>query len=117
MHPIMKELKQGLMWGKGSIRMALHVYSSQNPSDEQRLRKRGYKKGDLVSGIMTGKIIEEQIGFDPRTRTANKKYVIEGKDMDNNPIVIVIAKIKSFNFKIITVMPPLDRRRFTHCIN
>lgn len=95
----LKELKKVLMTGKGTISIGNHT--------KERLLKRGYSKGDIVSAIFTGEIVERQ---------GVNKVVIAGRDKDNNPIVIVVAKESKLSYKLVTVMPPIDHFRFKDCI-
>jgi hypothetical protein len=95
----LKELKKILMTGKGMIIMGSHT--------KQRLNERGYSKGDIVSAIFTGEIVERQ---------GANKVAIAGRDKDNNPIVIVVAKQTELFYKLVTVMPPIDHFRFKDCI-
>lgn len=95
----LREIKKVLMTGKGVIKIGNHT--------KQLLVKRGYSKGDIVSGIFTGSINEIQ---------SYNKISILGKDKDNNPIVVVIAKTMPYHYKIVTVMPPIDQSRFRDCI-
>lgn len=94
----MKEIKKVLFSGKGSIKISYHTKS--------RLKKRGYSKGDLVAALLNGRIIERQ---------GIHKVLVAGRDKDNNPIIIVIAKDGVNDFTVVTVMPPIDRR-FKECV-
>ncbi|MDK8642432.1 MULTISPECIES: DUF4258 domain-containing protein [Niallia] len=95
----LKEIKKVLMTGKGVIKISMHT--------KERLVKRGYSKGDIVSAIFTGSVSEIQ-GYN--------KISILGRDKDHNPIVVVIAKKRASYYKVVTVMPPIDRSRFRECI-
>lgn len=95
----LKELKKVLMTGKGTIIVGAHT--------KIRLSQRGYTKGDIVSAIFTGEIVERQ---------GVNKVAIAGKDKDDNPIVIVVAKQSDYSYKLVTVMPPTDHFRFKDCI-
>ncbi|MEH6988413.1 DUF4258 domain-containing protein [Cytobacillus firmus] len=95
----LKEIKKVLMTGNGKILIGTHT--------KKRLKKRGYSKGDIVSAIFNGEIVERQ---------GASKVVIAGKDMDDNPIVVVIAKHSHSTFKLVTVMPPIDHFRFKDCV-
>lgn len=95
----LKEVKKVLMTGKGSITLSNHT--------NRRLIKRGYLKGDIVAAIFNGEIVEYQ--------TATK-VSIAGNDMDHNPIILVMEKKAPDSFHVITVMPPLDHKRFKECI-
>lgn len=95
----LKEIKKILMTGKGKILIGSHT--------KGRLLKRGYSKGDIVSAIFNGEIIERQ---------GANKVAIAGRDKDDNPIVVVIAKENRLTFKVVTVMPPLDHHRFKECV-
>lgn len=98
----LKTLKKGLMNGRAVIRLSFHT--------RKRLKDRGYQKGDIVSAIMNGKVNGIQY------EDGKVKYVIEGKDMDSNPIVVIVAFIAPLHYVIVSVMPPIDRSRFTNCI-
>lgn len=95
----LKEIKKVLMTGNGKIFIGTHT--------KKRLKKRGYSKGDIVSALFNGEIVERQ---------GASKVVIAGRDMDDNPIVVVIAKHSHFIFKLVTVMPPIDHFRFKDCV-
>ncbi|MDE3841019.1 hypothetical protein C0966_17280 (plasmid) [Bacillus methanolicus] len=95
----LKEIKKILMTGKGKIIIGSHT--------KKRLMKRGYSKGDIVAAIFDGEIIERQ---------GVNKVAISGRDKDENPIVVVIAKQSNLSFKVVTVMPPIDHHRFKDCI-
>lgn len=97
----LRTLKKELMSGRAVIRLSFHT--------RKRLKDRGYQKGDIVSAIMNGKV--NGVQYDEGI-----KYVIEGKDMDNNPIVVIVAITEPLHYVIVSVMPPIDRRRFTNCI-
>lgn len=99
---IIRDLKKSLMrMENDKIKLSKHTM--------QRMNERGYVKGDLVSCIMTGNLLEVQ--WEKR----KPKYIITGRDLDNNPIVIAVGFHKTL-FTIITVMPPTDHSRFTDCI-
>lgn len=95
----LKEVKRVLMTGKGRIVIDSHT--------RKRLHQRGYSKGDIVSAIFTGTLVEQQ---------GANKILISGIDMDDNPIVFVIAKVASLSYKLVTVMPPIDHSRFKDCV-
>ncbi|MEI2356275.1 DUF4258 domain-containing protein [Mesobacillus zeae] len=95
----LKDLKKVLMTGKGQIVIGNHT--------KNRLIKRGYSKGDVVSAIFTGEIVERQ---------GSNKVAIAGRDKDGNPIVVIIAKQPFHSFKVVTVMPPIDHLRFRECV-
>lgn len=95
----LKEIKKVLMTGKGKIIIGVHT--------QGRLAKRGYSKGDIVAAIFNSQIIERQ---------GTQKIAIAGRDMDDNPIVVVIAKLSELSFKVVTVMPPIDHHRFKDCV-
>jgi hypothetical protein len=95
----LKEIKKVLMTRKGKIVISIHT--------KKRLIKRGYSKGDIVSAIFNGEIIERQ---------GAKKVAIAGRDKDENPVVVVIAKLSDLTFKVVTVMPPIDHLRFKDCV-
>lgn len=103
----LREMKKILMSESGRIPISKH--------NSQRLQQRGYTKGDVVRGIMSGKIIEIQTKVDPKTNRPSFVYVVLGRDVSENPIVICVGE-RSGSFNIITVMPPLDKQRFPECI-
>ncbi len=90
------------MAGVGYIRMGRHT--------KDRMYKRGYTKGDMVSAILKGNIVEIQF------ENNSFKYVIEGRDKSNNPIVVVLLEEGRYEFLVVTVMPPTDNKRFSDCI-
>lgn len=107
---LLKDIKKVLMTGNGEISISTHSM--------ERLDKRGYNKGDVVSALLNGKIIEVQRKLSPngKLQVFETVYVVEGIDLDNNPIVVCISKKGERVFKVVTVMPPLDSNRFSNCI-
>jgi hypothetical protein len=95
----LKEIKKVLMTGKGKIVVGPHT--------KKRLIKRGYSKGDIVAALFNGNIVERQ---------SVNKIAVAGRDKDQNPIIVVIAKEADLSFKIVTVMPPIDHQRFKDCV-
>ncbi|RHW35986.1 DUF4258 domain-containing protein [Neobacillus notoginsengisoli] len=95
----MKDIKKVLMTGQRKIIVGSHT--------KKQLGKRGYSKGDIVAAIFSGSIVERQ---------GTNKVVIAGRDKDDNPIVIVIAKLSTQDYKMVTVMPPIDHNRFQECV-
>lgn len=72
-----------------------------------RCNERGYTKGDIVSCIIKGKIMN----LVEQEYKGKNKLVFEllGKDQDNNQMLLVIAKVGEYLFKVITVTPPIKR--------
>ncbi|WP_374717717.1 DUF4258 domain-containing protein [Neobacillus sp.] len=95
----LKDIKKCLMTRKRKIVLGKHA--------KEQLLKRGYTKADICSALLGGTIIEQQ---------GANKVAIAGKDTDNNPVIIIIAKELDSSFKIVTVMPPIDHQRFIDCI-
>lgn len=95
----LKDIKKVLMTGQGKIIIGSHT--------KKRLDDRGYVKGDIVAAIFNGEIIERQ---------GAKKVAIAGRDIDENPIVVIIAKLTPAAYKVVTVMPPIDHFRFKECV-
>ncbi|MGN8842541.1 DUF4258 domain-containing protein [Niallia sp. HCP3S3_B10] len=95
----LQEVKKVLFSRKGRIIISIHTM--------QRLEQRGYTKGDIVTAILNGEIVERQ---------SISKVAVLGRDTDDNPVVVVIAKVSNQQFKIVTTMPPIDRSRFRYCI-
>ncbi|QCJ45489.1 DUF4258 domain-containing protein (plasmid) [Bacillus sp. S3] len=95
----LKDIKKVLMTGQGKIIIGDHT--------KKRLAERGYFKGDIVAAIFNGEIIERQ---------GAKKVAIAGRDIDDNPIVVIIAKLTPIAYKVVTVMPPIDHLRFNECV-
>lgn len=104
----LKLIKKVLMSGNGYIRLGSHT--------KERLFKRGYTKGDLVCGIMTGSITRVQTGFNHALGRTAFTYTIEGQDRSHNPVVVILSEEGSHGFLIVTVMPPIDHSRFHDCI-
>lgn len=92
---MLRELKKAMMAGRADIYISKHAI--------KRMKQRGYTKADLVAGIFTGQVIERQ---------GANVVLISGKDKDSNPIVLVIDRKSPHRFKIVTVMPPIDKERF-----
>ncbi|KOO48171.1 DUF4258 domain-containing protein [Priestia koreensis] len=101
---ILQEIKKVLMGGNGYFVIGHHV--------KKRLLDRGYVKGDIIGVIYNGNVVEVQ--YDQTFKTL--KYVIAGSDLDGHPMVIVVARLPQHVFKVVTVMPPLDKNRFDRCI-
>ncbi len=93
---------------RGIIRLGNHP--------KERMNDRGYSKGDIVRCILSGSIAEIQVGWNVRMTKYTPKFVIEGKDLDQNPMVVVLSQDSDTAFTVITIMPPIDRKRFKHCI-
>lgn len=100
MEGYLNAIKQGLF--NGQVRVSKHA--------QERLKKRGYSKKDIVIAIMKGTITEEQ------ERKGHVRYVIESIDSYNDPIVVVFTKGEDELFHIVTVMPPHDANRFHQLI-
>jgi hypothetical protein len=98
---IFRILKKVLMGRDGTIHISNHC--------KGRMQRRGYSKSDIALAIFTGKLVEVQYDKD-------FKMVIAGFDQSRNPIVVVVAWKGGADFEIVTVMPPLDHRRFEKCI-
>lgn len=98
---VIQELRYTLRINVMSIQLGSHT--------PKRLKKRGYFVEDIYSCIKTGKVVEIQQDNDV-------KYVVEGLDMDNNPIVCVFARQAPFQYKVVTTMPPFDKNRFSRII-
>ncbi|SFA52718.1 protein of unknown function [Parageobacillus thermantarcticus] len=101
MKSVYRKLKKVLMGHEGTIHISVHA--------KEQMNKRGYNKCDIALAIYNGKVVEKQYGKD-------LKMVIAGFDQSCNPIVIVVAWKGRYDFEIVTVMPPLDHRRFDKCI-
>jgi hypothetical protein len=101
MQNVFRKLKKVLMGQKGTIHISVHA--------KHQMNKRGYDKRDIALAIYNGKVVETQYGRD-------LKMVIAGFDQSHNPIVVVVAWKGWYDFEIVTVMPPLDHRRFDKCI-
>ncbi|GLO68304.1 MULTISPECIES: DUF4258 domain-containing protein [Oceanobacillus] len=76
---------------------------------KERMSQRGYSSCDIIRAVLNGRIIEVQ------SRGYTKKFVIEGKDYSDNPIVIVLSEKKD-GYCLVTAMPPTDKNRFSECI-
>ncbi|MFE7064210.1 DUF4258 domain-containing protein [Sutcliffiella sp. NPDC057660] len=104
----MREIKKYLMSGLSFIRIGIHT--------KGRLIKRGYTKKDIISCICNGSITEIQHGYNHQVQKVCPTYVIEGKDAFANPIVVVISEESKREFSVVTVMPPIDKKRFKETI-
>jgi hypothetical protein len=101
MNMVYRRLKKVLMGQGGTIHLSIHA--------KEQMAKRGYNKRDIALVIYNGKVIETQ-------HERNFKLVIAGLDQSRNPMVVVVAWKGGCRFEIVTVMPPIDRRRFEKCI-
>lgn len=100
-----KKIKKALMSGK--------IFISDH--SKKRMAKRGFNNADIIRGILSGKIVEVQKGYDPVLLIEAFKFIIEGKDLHGNPIVVVLVE-RLDGYYIVTAMPPLDVSRFSKCI-
>jgi len=92
----MKQIKKALLQEK--IRITLHAKNS--------LEKRGYTSSDIISCIWGGELTKTQF-FQQKVRV-----IVEGKDMDDLPIVLVIGKDDSnpTQLAIVSVYPPINKK-------
>lgn len=105
---LMKDIQKVLLNKEGFIRLGKHT--------KERCENRGYFRGDIVRCLLTGHIREVQIGWNFRLKKYTPKFVIEGTDLDSNPVVVVVSKDADSCYSVVTIMPPHDRRRFKSCI-
>lgn len=78
---------------------------------KKRMQERGYTTIDIICCLLNGKIIESQ------SQHNSMNYVIEGSDYYNNPIITVWGENRHTNgYILVTVMPPIDKKRFSQCI-
>lgn len=108
LNQMLKRIKKVLMTGNGYIRLGKHTKS--------RMAKRGYTRGDVVMGIMTGSILEIQVGFNRKMNQHLPTYVLQGFDESGNSIVIIVSVEGEKSYSIVTVMPPIDKSRFQKCV-
>jgi hypothetical protein len=108
LNEMIKTLKKVLMTGNGCIRLGSHT--------KERMTKRGYTRGDIVMGIMTGSIVEIQVGFNHIINQQTPSWVIEGVDESGNGIVVVVSVEGENSYSIVTVMPSMDKSRFQKCV-
>ncbi|MBU8908087.1 hypothetical protein KH400_15880 [Desertibacillus haloalkaliphilus] len=108
----MNEIKEALKREdmRDYVRMGWHV--------KQRLYERGYYASDITSCIKSkdSRIIEQGQGFNRKIGAICPSYTIEGVDGDGNPFAIVLSEEGYKQFSVITIMPPMDRRRFLRCV-
>lgn len=107
----LREIRQAVLKKNpyGYLRFSLHA--------KQQMKKRGYRLSDVLSVLFNeSNVIEKKKGFNDYTQSFCPKYTIAGKDVSQNPCVVVITKEGPFQFSVVTVMPPTDRRRFKECI-
>ncbi|WP_209124384.1 DUF4258 domain-containing protein [Alkalihalobacillus sp. BA299] len=105
---IMRDIQKILMNKDGVIRVGKHT--------KERFVNRGYYRGDIVRCILSGHLCEVQVGWNFRLEKYTPKFVIEGKDLDDNPMVVVLSQEADKFYSVITIMPPHDRKRFKTCI-
>lgn len=91
----LKLIKKALM--QGCVRISSHTFL--------RIEKRGYTRSDMINCIMRGEITNTTMY---QNRIA---FEIEGFDMDELPMVLIIGRAKKpAKYKIVTAMPPISDR-------
>lgn len=88
-------IKKALMQGK--VQISGHTFL--------RIEKRGYTRSDMINCIMQGEMT--------RTTMYKKRiaFEIEGFDTDGLPMVLIIGRGKKpAVYKIVTAMPPIQKR-------
>ncbi|WP_066418222.1 DUF4258 domain-containing protein [Sutcliffiella cohnii] len=105
---IIKQIQKVLLNKDGIIRVGKHT--------KDHFIDRGYVRGDIVRCILSGQLNEVQIGWNFRLEKYTPKFVIEGKDLDDNPMVVVLSQDMENIYSVVTIMPPHDRSRFKNCI-
>ncbi|MBF8119043.1 DUF4258 domain-containing protein [Bacillus cereus] len=84
----------------GCIKLGIHV--------PNRCNQRGYTKSDLVYCLMKGEIIKiSSEAFKGKNVLTIK---ILGVDTDNNPLLVVLGKEGIYQFKCITITPPIKEK-------
>lgn len=71
---------------------------------QYQMQKRGYNKHDITNCLWKGEITEMQY------HRFQHKAVIEGLDVDGNPIVCVIGLTKQKVYILVTVFPPIKEK-------
>lgn len=104
----MKVFKKILLSGDGYIRISEHA--------DLRMKKRGYSRADIVSCIMNGIINDVQLHSNTQQDKPSFAYVITGRDRSNNPVVVVLGEEGEKQYTVVTIMPPVDKKRFKDCI-
>lgn len=92
----MKQIKKALLQGR--IRITAHT--------KKRLLKRGYTLSDIISCIWSGERTKVQVS------KGKIVVVVEGRDMDNLPIVLIVGKddLNPQNYAIVSLFPPIDEK-------
>lgn len=104
------KLQQAVKREKGMILTGFHT--------KERYNNRGYTGQDIVSCILTGKVIEIQTGYNVRYKRQCRNLTVKGVDQCGNAIICVLSRIsrKENIYMVVTIMPPCDKKRFGHLI-
>ncbi|MBU7595916.1 hypothetical protein [Metabacillus halosaccharovorans] len=98
----LRELKKVLMGGIGVILLSKSVKTALETS--------GFVKGDLVSGILKGKIIQMNMVINKDSNKIQPCYVIEGMSNHCLPLYIWITEEGSRIFRINSVTSTVTRK-------
>lgn len=107
----LQNLKAAIVGEKGAVLAGKHT--------KERYSSRGYFEEDITSCILTGKVVEIRSGYNARYKKKCRNLTVQGKDADGNLIICVFSEIsrKRNVFNVVTIMPPMDKKRFGHMVS
>ncbi|MCK6259533.1 DUF4258 domain-containing protein [Fictibacillus sp. KIGAM418] len=100
----MREVRKTLLSKQGYIQLGSH--------SKKQMNKRGYTSKDIVRSLLTGNVTGIERGHNIKLNRICPTLTVEGKDMDDNPIVVILSQEKVNGYLVVTVMPPINKARF-----
>lgn len=100
------KLQQAIKGEKGAIIAGYHT--------KERYINRGYTSKDIETCILTGEVVEVQVGYNVRYKRNCRNLTVKGVDRCGNPFICVFSRIsrKENIYLVVTIMPPCDKKRF-----
>ncbi|MEX3623679.1 hypothetical protein [Viridibacillus arvi] len=100
------KLQQAISGEKGAIIAGYHT--------KERYENRGYTNKDIESCLMTGEVVEVQVGFNVRYKIECRNLTVKGLDQSGNDFICIFSQLsrKKNIYTVITIMPPCDKKRF-----
>lgn len=107
----LQKLKEAVLGEKGAILAGKHT--------KERYTSRGYFEADIANCILTGKVVEIRTGFNARYKKMCRNLSVKGRDADGNLIICVFSEIcrKRNIYNVVTIMPPMDKKRFGELVS
>lgn len=107
----LQKLTEAVLGKKGAILAGRHT--------KDRYNKRGYFENDITSCILSGKVVEIRNGYNVRYKKKCRNLTVQGVDADGNLIICVFSEIsrKRNVYNVVTIMPPMDKKRFGNMVS